>query len=244
MPWSGLNLSGNPYAEGGARFNPQGRYFGFLPAAGANYDPSMQGFSTLNSMGNNWNYQQSGNYGMPGQAAGGGGGGGGGWNFSGYGNPLADLMNFWGNGGGSGPGMPAQTRTPPWGNLFEYATGIDQRPSITEAQRDQAMAQMRSTPGGAPVNFGGQLSGTQNSEIAGLMQAAAQQAGNRMANQFFDTVNRDQSGLQMGQQAAQAELGQQHQTFANRRTAHRLNQQNALREAQLGILGQLLGGLA
>lgn len=243
MPWTGIPQSGvggrnrNPYAEGGALFDPSGAYFGFLPAAGANYDPSGRRFRTLGGLGNNFAYQQSGTQGA-----------GGFYNpepaaptyQNPYPNPLADMlkqlggmdfgMGGGGQGWGGGPGMGDYT----------YNTGINAGPAISAADQAKQVASLRGTPGGGP-GLGMPLSDAQDASLRRQQQDYARMAGYRAANDYSNAVNQGESALQQSQDTAKAAAGQAHQQFANRIQAHRFNQASARRNAQLGVLGDLMG---
>jgi hypothetical protein len=246
MAWDLLgNLSGNPYAEGGSRFSPTGQYWGWLPAAGANYDPSFQGFNPAGP-GNNYAFMNSGNMGLqpswgPGHPD---------WNQApaqrrGFGNPLADLFGSWDKlfgGGGGPPSTPAMSRSSPFGN-FQYTTGIGQQGALSNADRDAGIAAIRGVKGGRPPATGGPLSANQAASLTRQMQDVASTSGGRLANDFMDNVNAGEAGLRLGQSAAAAEAGNRAQQFANRRQAHKLNQQNAVSDIQFGLLGDLLGGM-
>jgi hypothetical protein len=241
--WSGIGQSGlggrnrNPYAQGGALFNREGQYFGFLPSGMAGYDPSLRGGRTLGGVGDNYAYQQSGTQGA-----------GGFWNpepaqqgyQNPYPNPLADLlkniggMDFGMGGGGGGWGSPAM------GGEFTYNTGISAAPAISPDDQAKNVAKLRATPGGGPA-LGIPLNDAQDASLRRQQQDYARMSGYRAANDYSNTVNQGESALQQSQDAAKAASGQAHQQFSNRIQAHRFNQASARRNAQLGILGDLMG---
>ena len=239
MAW---NLSGydrNPYAQGGSRWSPTSQYWGWQPAAGANYDPSMQGFDALGYFGDdNSAYLRSGTQGlaMPfdaGQANGPAP------YRNPYGNPLADMlkqiqgMDFGGSGGGGG-----QRGRRPAGD-FTYNTGISGQPAITSDQQAAQAARLRETPGGGPA-LGTPLTASQDATIRRQQQDFARMEGMRGANAYNQAVNTGESALQFAQDQAKSQVGQQSQQFANRLQAHKFNQASARRNAGLGMLGNLM----
>lgn len=241
--WSGIGQSGvggrnrNPYAQGGSMFDPTGAHFGFLPAAGAGYDPSLRGGRSLGGVGDNFAYRNSGTQGaggffMPEQAP------------QGYVNPYGDNpldailkqlggMDFGGGGPGGGGFNPMGL------GEYTYDTGINAGPAVTPDEQSKQVGRLRGTPAPGP-GLGMPLTDAQDASIRRQQQDYARMSGYRAANEYQNMVNQGESGLQQAQDTARSASGQAHQQFANRIQAHRFNQASARRNAQLGILGDLM----